>query len=138
MPTSAFDVYHSVERVAASPRQLEAALLFKSARQMEAVMRTWDAADRPALLRAALEYNTRLWSVFQASMEEPENTLPQLIRLNILRLVRFIDRRTLDLLGAPTPEKLQPLIEINRQIAMGLSTTPADPSAAKPAGEAAA
>jgi flagellar biosynthesis activator protein FlaF len=122
MPTSALDVYQSVQRVAATPRQLEAAFLFKAARQLEAVVKEWDAADRTARLRAALSYNTQLWSLFQAAMEDPENPLPGQIRLNIMQLIRFIDRRTLEVTASPKPGDLQPLIEINRQIAMGLST----------------
>jgi flagellar biosynthesis activator protein FlaF len=121
MPNTALDVYQSVHRVAASARQLEAALLFKAARQLEAVAATWDAPDRAERLRSALQYNTRLWAVFQASMEDPENQLPSQIRVNVLVLIRFIDRRTLEVLAAPQAGKLQPLIEINRQIGMGLS-----------------
>src|SRR5579862_4914961 len=98
MPTSALDVYQSAQRVAISGRELEATLLFKAARQLEAVVRTWDAPDRKARLRAALEYNTRLWSVFHASMEDPDQQLPKEVRLNLLQLVRFIDRRTLEIL----------------------------------------
>jgi flagellar biosynthesis activator protein FlaF len=121
MPTSALDVYSSAQRVAVSGRQLEAALLFKAARLIETVVITWPDPDRAAKMRSALEYNTRLWAVFQASMEEPDSPLPREIRLNVLQMIRFIDRRTLEVLASPEPSKLQALIDINRQIAMGLS-----------------
>jgi flagellar protein FlaF len=137
MPTSALDVYQSAQRVAISGRDLEAALLFKAARQLEAVVRSWDAADRKAQLRAALEYNTRLWSVFHASMEDPDSQLPREVRLNLLQLVRFIDRRTLEILTSPTAAKVQALIDIDRNIAMGLSAA-ANATSSDQAGGAAA
>lgn len=121
MPTSALDVYQSVERGAATGRQLEAALLFKAARQLDMVVREWGAEDRATKLREALYFNTQLWSVFHASMEEPDSALPIQLRVNILQLAFFIDRCTLEIFKAPTPDKLQPLIDINRRIATGLS-----------------
>jgi flagellar biosynthesis activator protein FlaF len=135
MPTSALDVYQSVQRVAASGRQLEAALLFKSARQLDAVAKEWGAADRAQKLDAALRYNTQLWSIFQASMQEPDSPLPVQLRLNILRLTRYIDQRTLEVYKAPSPEKLQPLININRRIATGLSVVTAPAAAEDPSVE---
>ena len=124
MPT-ALDAYQVAQRATATGRQLEATLLFKSARQLEAVAANWHAAERKTNLPAALEYNTRLWALFQASMEEPESPLPPELRANVLQLVRFIDRRTLEILASPDPNKLQLLIEIDRQVAMGLSVTEA-------------
>jgi flagellar biosynthesis activator protein FlaF len=127
MPTTALDVYQSVERSAATGRQLEAALLFKAARQLDLVVREWAAEDRAAKLREALNFNTRLWSVFHASMEEADSPLPAQLRVNVLQLALFIDRRTLEIFKAPTPEKVQPLIDINRRIATGLSVVMAPP-----------
>jgi flagellar biosynthesis activator protein FlaF len=121
MPTTALDVYQSLEGGAATSRQLEAALLFKAARQLDTVVREWGAEDRAAKLREALLFNTRLWAVFHASMEEPDSPLPAQLRVNILQLACYVDRRTLEIYKAPTPDKLQPLININRRIATGLS-----------------
>ena len=132
MPTSALDVYQSVQRVAASGRQLEAALLFKAARQLDTVMREWGADDRAASLDAALRYNTQLWSIFHASMQEPDSPLPLQLRLNILQLTKYIDQRTLEIYKQPAPEKLQPLIDIDRRIATGLSVITAVPAPTEP------
>jgi len=89
-------------------------------------MKTWTDPDRAARVQSALQYNTRLWAVFQASMEEPDHPLPREIRINVLRIVRFIDLQTLQAYAANDPSMLQPLIDINRQIAMGLSTAEGD------------
>ncbi len=124
MPTTASDAYRAAQRTATSPRELEAFLLFRSARQIEAVVRAWDAPDRAAQLDAALKYNTRLWAVFQASAEEADCPLPKQVRINVILLTRFINRRTLEVFAKPSAAALQPLIDINRQIAMGLSESP--------------
>jgi len=123
MSTTALDAYQTAERAAASGRQLEAAILFKAARLLEAVARNWEAPARAERLNEALDYNTKLWSVFQASMEEPDSPLPRETRINILQLIRFIDKRTLEIITRPEAALLQPLIDINRQIAAGLSVT---------------
>ncbi len=124
MHNSALDAYQNAQRATATGRELEATLLFKAARQLETVARTWNEPDRQNRLRTALAYNTRLWSVFQASMEDPECQLPRETRINVLQLVRFIDKRTLEVLASQDAGQLQAIIEINRQIAAGLSVSP--------------
>jgi flagellar protein FlaF len=42
----------------------------------------------------------------------------------LLRLVAFIDKRTLETIAYPSPEKLTILININQNIAAGLRTRP--------------
>jgi len=42
-----------------------------------------------------------------------------------LRLSAFVDKRTFQVMAEPSPDKLQALIDINRNIAAGLSTAPA-------------
>ena len=45
----------------------------------------------------------------------------------MLNLCNFIDKRVVDILAKPTPQKLDVLININRQIAAGLLTKPEAP-----------
>ena len=113
--------YDAAQKATASGRELEAAALFKAARRLEAVKAQWDAPDRDALLLEALRYNQRLWTVFQAELERPDHGIPEELRLNLLRLSAFIDRRTFDLMANPEREKLQALIDIDRNIASGLA-----------------
>jgi flagellar protein FlaF len=121
MPRSPLDAYRSAEKAAVSGRELEATALFKSARQLEAVQRSWDAPDRATRLDEALRYNTRLWTFFQSELADADHPMPVELRRNLLELSRFIDKRTFEVLAFPEPAKLQVLININRQIAMGLS-----------------
>lgn len=124
MARSALDAYRSAEKAAVSGRELEATALFKSARQLEAVQRSWDAPDRAARLDEALQYNIRLWTFFQSELAEADHPMPIELRRNLLELSKFVDKRTFELMAFPEPAKLQVLININRQIAMGLSQKP--------------
>ena len=49
--------------------------------------------------RAALRRNWRLWTIFQASLLDPDCDLPERMRSNLLGLTNFIDRHTAELLG---------------------------------------
>jgi flagellar protein FlaF len=69
----------------------------------------------------AVRINWRLWTIFQAELIEPTNPMPADIRSNLLNLAAFIDKQSTSILGDPKPEKLDVLININRQIAAGLA-----------------
>src|SRR5438128_12555160 len=114
--------YEAGIKATATGRELEAAALFKAARLLESCRDAWAAPERAAKLNEALRYNQRLWTIFQVELGRPDHGLPDDLRLNLLRLGAFVDRRTFDLISDPAPEKLDALIGINRNIASGLST----------------
>jgi flagellar protein FlaF len=70
--------------------------------------------------RGALRANWRLWTIFQASLIEPDCTTPNEIRGNLLGLANFIDKTTVELLAERDATKIEALININRQISEGL------------------
>jgi flagellar protein FlaF len=121
MFNSARQAYEQGAKTAGSSRQLEAAALFKCARMLESCQRSWNAPGRAAALDEALRHNLRLWTLFQAEMAQPEQHVPMDMRINLLKLSRFVDKRTFELMGDPQPDKLQALIDINRNIGSGLS-----------------
>lgn len=121
MFASARRTYESGTKAAPSGRELEAAALFKAARQLEACRRDWDSPDRPRLLDDALRFNQRLWTFFQAELAEPANPLPLALRRDLLHLSAFIDKRTFEMIANPTQAGLQALIDIDRNVAAGLS-----------------
>lgn len=104
-----------------NPRQTEAWALTEAARRIN------DAGERfgpgPEFL-AALRLNWRLWTIFQASLSAADSGVPDEIRGNMLSLANFVDRTTVDLIANPTVEGAAVLININRQIAAGLFSTP--------------
>ena len=103
-------------------RELEASVLKKAAYFLEDVKGHWQEDIDHAYLNAAIEYNQRLWSVFQGEMVEDCCPLPQDLRSNILSLSTFIDKRSSEVIACPAPDKLDILININRNLAEGLMT----------------
>jgi flagellar protein FlaF len=65
-----------------------------------------------------------LWSIFQVELSKDDNPMPRQIRQDILSLSVFIDKRTLEVMAYPSPEKLSVIISINMNIAAGLKNSP--------------
>lgn len=110
--------YDATARITRSPRELEASLLLKAATQLQNIKDSGVPSRKE--LAAALYYNRRLWTIFVGSVTTAENELPVEIKNNIASLGAFIFRHTLAVQQAPAPEKLDPLININREVAAGL------------------
>jgi len=120
MPVHPLEAYRSVEKATLPQRDLEATVLTKAAMQLQTIRDQWSREDNDAQLEAALNYNQRVWSFFQAELSVEENPLPAEIKSNLLSLSVFVDRRTFDVLAYPAPEKLDILISINLNVAAGL------------------
>lgn len=116
--------YQSVERESLSGRETEARVLTQAAIKLITCQNNWDSPDRKALLDEALQYNQRVWSIFQTELVDPNNPLPREIKLNLLNLSRFIDKRIIETLISPTIDKLNIIIRINQNIAAGLRGSP--------------
>jgi len=98
-----------------NPARSEAWALLEAARKLN------QTKDGPVDdFRAALRANWRLWTIFQASVIEPDCALPAELRSNLLGLANFVDKLTVELLAAPEAKKIDALININRQISEGL------------------
>ena len=119
------DAYSSVEKITASGRQLEASALFRAARALQLAQEQWGQPGAEQKLDEALKLNQRLWTFFQSELSAPDNPLPPDLKLHLLKLIEFIDRRTFDVMAFPSPEKVAVLVNINRNVAAGLSATPA-------------
>lgn len=120
MYQAALKAYESVNKSTMSGRDVEAEVLTKAALKLKECQDNWQENGRDAKLAVALKYNQRVWTIFQAELEKPENPLPNSLKADLLRLSVFIDKRTLETLAYPSPEKLTILININRNIAAGL------------------
>lgn len=121
MPAHALDAYASVEKTTASGRQLEAGALFRVARALQTAQEHWGKPGHEAKLEEAVKLNQKLWTFFQAELSAPDNPLPIELKVSLVQLIEFIDRRTFEVMAFPDPEKLTVLISINRNIAAGLS-----------------
>jgi len=115
-----YDAYVTTANMSMSDREIEAEALTKAALLLQICQRNWDAPDRGHQLTEALEFNQKLWSIFQASLSEADHPLPQQLRTDILRLGQFIDSRIFDIMAYPEVEKLNVIIHINQNLAAGL------------------
>ncbi len=120
MPANPLDAYRNVEKATLSQRDLEATVLNKAAMQLQAIRDNWTRDDLDAELEAALNFNQRVWSFFQAELSMEDNPMPPEIKRNLLALSLYVDRRSFEVLAYPAPEKLNILININLNVASGL------------------
>jgi flagellar biosynthesis activator protein FlaF len=130
-----YDAYVNTANLSMSDREIEAEALTKAALLLQMCQQNWDAPDRERKLTEALEFNQKLWSIFQGSLSEAEHPLPTPLRTDILRLGHFIDSRIFELLAYPAPEKLDVIIHINQNLAAGLRTGAGNAHAWKPVEE---
>ncbi len=101
-------------------RELEGRVLLKAAKMIKDLQDNWDQADSE-VIHATLKYNRQIWMMFyDTAVENPENARPEDLRSNIINLANFIFKREMDILSNPSREKLDVLININREIAAGL------------------
>jgi flagellar protein FlaF len=102
--------------------------LTKAARKLKTCQENWNAPDREEKLEEALKFNQRIWSIFQSELSRADHELPQKLRLDVLRLAAFIDRRIFETLAYPSPDKLNIVIDINNNLAAGLRSVPSEAS----------
>lgn len=101
-------------------RELEARILLKAARMFTDIQNDWDSANGE-VLEAALRYNRQVWLMFyDTALENPEGDRPNDLRSNIINLANFIFKREVEIMSDPEKNKLDILININREIAAGL------------------
>ena len=100
-----------------SPRETEGRALMEAARRLSVAK---DNPDDRAALVDTVRLNWRLWTIFQSDLSEPDTGLPPELRNNMLTLCNFVDKHTVEILSNPTPQALEVLININRNIASGL------------------
>lgn len=117
--SNAAQAYNRAAQASASPREIEAQALLKAARQLQDVQSNWGGADQR--LHEALLFNRRLWSIFMSAAQNTENRQSLEIRQQIANIGVFVMKQTVEMQLVPAPEKLKSLIDINCNIAAGLS-----------------
>lgn len=106
---------------ASDARSTEAWALAEASRRLVLAAK---ADDKGESMRVALVLNQRLWTIFQGALSEPDCPLPKAIRDNVLALSVMMDRHLMQRLGDLDGSKIQPILDINRAIAEGLSAEP--------------
>ena len=121
---SATRLYKAVSEKIASPRSTEADLLLEAALRLQKIQGNWDSRGSSDL-DEALRYNRILWTIFISTVTKDDNPLPLPIRQNVANLGLFVMKHTIAILAEPKPEKISTLININRNLAAGLTSNAA-------------
>jgi flagellar protein FlaF len=124
MYSNSVRAYETVDKATMSGRKLEAAVLTKAAQKLKKCQDNWNSAELDMELEEALKYNQRIWSIFQGELAREDHPLPKKLRLDILKLGAFVDRRILETMAYPSPEKLNIVVNINNNLAAGLRDSP--------------
>ena len=119
---SAARLYKNVSEKISSPRSTEADLLLDAAIRLIRIQDNWESKN-VSDLDEALRYNRMLWTILLSAVTKSDNPLPQAIRQNVANLGLFVMKHTIAILVEPKPEKISPLININRNLAAGLAGT---------------
>lgn len=123
--SSGLNAYKQSQKINLSGRELEASVLTKAAQLLKSCKERWDEDGHFARLDAALTFNQKIWTIFQDELIKEDNPLPAPVRGNILRLSLLIDKRIVEIMQDPSPEKLDMIINIDLNIAAGLRGSPA-------------
>ena len=126
MYSNPLEAYKTVDKTTMSGRETEARVLTQAALKLKDCQDSWHTKARDEKLDEALKYTQRIWSIFQGELGKPDNPLPKHLKINLLRLSSFIDKRIFETMSYPSPEKLTVVININQNIAAGLRGSPSD------------
>ena len=116
--------YAATQKEGLSQNEIESRAFIFTASTLNRIKEHWEQEKES--LPDALEKNKLLWTVIASAMKEDDCPQPPEVRNSILQLAAFVFKRTIDLLGEPRPEGLDVLININMNIARGLSGSAAD------------
>ena len=135
MSATKMQAYRNVQKATiVSEREIDAYALTQCAQKLRECQQNWDMSENERIDRlfAALRINGKLWSIFQAEITRDGNPLPKQVREDLLTLSLFVDKRTKDIMCFPEAEKLTVLININLNLAAGLSAARAQDKPDKP------
>jgi len=126
MANKQIHAYQQAQTANLSGRELEAMAFTRAALKLEDAKKL---TDNPTEFGKALRFNHLLWTIIQADIVEPANKLPPEIKANIMSLSIFVDKQTAKVLRTRNAADLEVLININRNLAAGLRTSPEHPDA---------
>lgn len=116
--SAALQSYTRINKTGLVGRALEAAVLRQCASDLQRASQ--QLPDETLPLMRALQSNTTLWGKLIEGVFDPENQLPDTVKLNVATLARFVEARTMRLAETPEATAVMPLIDINRNLALGL------------------
>ncbi|MDH5771522.1 MAG: flagellar biosynthesis regulator FlaF [Rhodospirillaceae bacterium] len=128
MSNDALNAYDNSAKTSETGNETDAAVLEKAALMLEFVKKDPQSED----FTNALKYNQLIWTTIQTEMND-EHPLPNQIKANLISLAIFIDKQTYKAFAERKPELLDVIININRNIAIGLRQGDGDKNPDTPA-----
>ncbi len=119
MSNAAAQAYARTAQTTASPREIEAQALLKAANKLQDIVSNLGRTDDE--FAEALLFNRKLWAILLSAVTSDENPQPVEVRQNIVNIGTFVLTQTAELQLNPQRDKLKPLIDINCNLAAGLS-----------------
>ncbi|MCW9033247.1 MAG: flagellar biosynthesis regulator FlaF [Alphaproteobacteria bacterium] len=118
---SGYAAYAQTHSSALKGASAEGEALGKASRLLEKAR--LNPQDNVALAHA-LQFNQKLWTIFQADLADERNPLPDDLKTDLLSLSLFMDQTIAELSQGPTTqiitESLQAMIDINRSLATAI------------------
>ncbi|WP_084146330.1 flagellar biosynthesis regulator FlaF [Hyphomonas oceanitis] len=116
----AFRAYGEVQQRTAGPKEIELSLFRQITEALEAVA----AVETPPLeaWADALYRNQQLWTIVATDLVNPDNTLPEETKRNLVSLSQFVRQCSNRVLAGN--DGIADLIDINKSIIAGLSGIP--------------
>lgn len=116
--TNPYAAYTMAQKRTAGGRPLEAEAFIKSVRLLErAQLRPYDQH----VLATALRHTWMVWTVVQASLANRRHPMPEKLKADILSLSVFVDRQIVRAMREGGSYGLQPLIDVNLDMARAQS-----------------
>ncbi len=116
--TNPYATQHRASLENAPAQHAEGWALIEAARRMDNARVDPEKTDT---VLESVRLNWRIWTIIQAALVDPDCPLPKQIRENLINLSNFIDKRSAQMIANPkSVEKMDVLININRQIGAGL------------------
>ncbi|PZP57127.1 MAG: flagellar biosynthesis regulatory protein FlaF [Micavibrio aeruginosavorus] len=109
-------------------RSTEAKALLKAAKMLQDLQNGWESGGLKKI-EEALKHNRQIWVLFyDNAVSNSDPARPASLSTNVVNLANFVFKRSMEILAAPEPEKLNILISINREVANGLMARKTEPS----------
>ena len=124
MYANQLEAYRTVQKTNMSGREIEASVLTQAALKLQICQNNWGTVGNDKQLSEAIQYNQRIWSIFQSELAKEDNPLPKKLREDILSLSLFISKSLIYAMSYPSPDKLTSVININLSLAAGLRGIP--------------
>lgn len=117
---------YNKSRMASAPsgKQIEVTALRMASGRLRACLGSEPPLKWSHELGEALRFNLKVWDIFIADWQDEQCQLPTELRQNLLSLGAFVRSKSFALMAYPEQSTLEVLLQINDNLAEGVSRSP--------------